>query len=439
MSTIRARGCRGYLFHVVAVAVVAWLVLGGTVAAAEPGKDPSPWPQFRGPGGQGHIDSAAPTTWGEDKHVAWKAPVLGKGWSSPVVAGGKAWITSAVPGAGGSLSLRMVGVDLHSGEVKHNVELFAVAKPPALHARNTPASPTPAVVGNHVVASFGSDGVGCVDAGTGKVVWRSDSLKVNYETGPGSSPVPYKDLVILPCDGADAQFVVALKAASGEVAWKTERNGAAKKPNNERRAFSTPLVITVGKQDQVVIPGAQCVYSYEPQTGKELWRVTYTGFSNVPRPVFANGLVYVSSGFFAHELMAIRPDGQGDVTASHVVWRYRKGVPNVSSPVVVGSLLFMVSDQGVLTCLDGKSGEPKWTERLRGNYSASPLVRGSTLYAFADDGKAVLVKAGESFEQVGRNELAGRIQATPAAASGGLLVRTEGALYLLSDSRPGPK
>ena len=401
--------------------------------------DPSPWPQFRGPGGQGRADTAIPTAWSETKNVAWKTPLAGKGWSSPVVAGGKAWVTAAVPTAGGT-SLRVVGVGLRSGKIEHDVELFAVAKVAPLHARNTPASPTAAVVGDAVVASFGSDGVGCVEATTGKVLWRNDTLKVNYESGPGSSPVPYKNLVIFPCDGADAQFVVALDAATGNEAWRTERPAALKRPPNERRAFSTPLVVTAGGKDQVVIPGAQCVYSYDPDSGKELWRVTYTGFSNVPRPVFANGLVYVSSGYFAHELMAIRPDGTGDVTATHVAWRFKKGVPNISSPVVAGGLLFMVSDQGTATCLDAKTGEVKWTERLPGTYTASLMVRGDTVCAFADDGKAVLFKAAAEFEQVGRNELGGRIQATPAAAGGGLIVRTDGALYLLTESKaPGGK
>lgn len=404
----------------------------GTAWAAEP----EPWPQFRGPGGQGLVDSPIPAAWAEQKNVAWKTALPGKGWSSPVAAGGKAWVTAAVQPETGPISLRVVGVDLKSGEVKHDVELFTPTKLPPLHSRNNPASPTAAVVGNHVVASFGSDGVGCVDAVTGKVLWRNDTFKVNYESGPGSSPVPYKHMVIFPCDGADAQFVVALDAATGKEVWKTERPAALKKAANERRAFSTPLVITVDKKDQVVIPGAQCVYSYDPDTGKELWRVTYTGFSNVPRPVFANGLVYVCSGYFAHELMAIRPDGRGDVTATHVAWKFKKGVPNIPSPVAVGNLLFLVSDQGNATCLDGKTGKVKWTERIPGTYTASPLVRGDTVYAFADDGKAVLFKAADTFEQVGQNELGGRIQATPAAVGGGLVVRTEAALYLLAAAKP---
>ena len=394
------------------ICVTVVLVAGSACAA-----DPSPWPQFRGPGGQGHADTAVPAVWGEAKNVAWKTPLAGKGWSSPVVAGGKAWVTTAVPTADGT-SLRMVGVDLRTGKVEHDVELFAVAKAAPVHARNTPASPTAAVVGDAVVASFGTDGVGCVDATTGKVLWRNDTLKVNYESGPGSSPVPYKNLVIFPCDGADAQFVIGLEAATGKEAWRTERPAALKRPPNERRAFSTPLVITVDKSDQVVIPGAQCVYSYDPVTGKELWRV------------------YVSSGYFTHELMAIRPDGRGDVTATHVAWRYKKNVPNISSPVVANGSLFMVSDQGTATCLDAKTGEVKWTERIPGTYTASLMVRGDTVYAFADDGKTVLFKAADAFEEVGRNQLGGRTQATPAAVGGGLIVRTEAALYLLTEGKP---
>ena len=422
---------KSYLMPLVGAALAA-----GVGASAGSGQDGSPWPQFRGPGGQGHVAGAVPDEWGEGKNVAWKTPLAGKGWSSPVIAGGKVWVTTAVPAAGGGHSLRVVGVDAQSGAVRHDVELFTVAELVPLHARNTPASPTPAVVGGRVIASFGSDGVGCVDAATGTVVWRTAAFKVDYQTGPGSSPVPYKDRVILPCDGADAQFVVALDAATGAVAWKTDRPAAAKRAPNERRAFSTPLVITAGGRDQVVIPGAHCVYAYDPDTGAELWRVAYTGFSNVPRPVFAHGLVYVSSGYYSHELTAIRPDGRGDVTDTHVAWRYKKGVPNVPSPVVVGDRLVMVSDQGVATCLDARTGTPQWTERLPGSYTASPLARGDAVYAFADDGKAVVFRAADEYVELGRNQLAGRVHATPAAVGDSLIVRTDAALYRLAGAKP---
>ncbi len=413
------------------------LLIAATAFAGEPGDDSSAWSQFRGPGGLGHIQGKIPSAWSNEQNVAWKTAIPGKAWSSPVVALGKAWMSTSVATKAGGASLRLVGVDLKSGEIKHDIELFAVAKLPPLHARNTPASPTPAVVGNHVIASFGTDGVGCIDARTGSVAWRNDSLKVKYETGAASSPVPYKDRIILACDGSDLQFAVALDAATGKEVWKTDRTAAAKLPPDQRRAFSSALVFNDGKQDQVVIPGANRVYSYNPDTGEELWRINYTGFSIVPRPVFANGLVYMSTGYFAHELMAIRPDGKGDVTSTHVVWRTKKGVPAITSPLVVGSLLFMISDKGVLTCLDAKTGQPKWSERLDGEFSASPLVHGSTVYVFADDGSTVLFKAADKYEPLGKNQIKGKIQATPAAGGGGLLLRTDTMLYLLADTKPG--
>jgi outer membrane protein assembly factor BamB len=415
------------------ITAVLFLV-AATVFAGETANESS-WPQFRGPGGLGHIKGQIPIAWSNEKNVAWKTAIPGTGWSSPVIALGKAWLSTSVSTKTGGASLRLVGVDLKSGEIKHDVELFAVAKLPPLHGRNTPASSTPAVVGNRVIASFGTDGVGCVDAGTGKVLWRNGSLKVDYQTGAASSPVPYKDRIIFPCDGADQQFAIALDASTGKEIWKTNRTAAAKHPPDQRRAFSSALVIDDGKQVQVVIPGAQRVYSYNPDTGEELWWINYDGFSNVPRPVFANGLVYVTTGFAAHELMAIRPDGKGDVTSTHVVWRSKKGVPSITSPVVVGISLFMISDKGVLTCLDAKTGKLKWTERLQGEYTASPLVHGNTVYVFADDGSTVLFKASDSFEQIGINHITGKIQATPAAGGGGLLLRTDTMLYLLANTK----
>ncbi|MBY0232899.1 MAG: PQQ-like beta-propeller repeat protein [Gemmataceae bacterium] len=391
----------------------------------------APWPQFRGPGGLGVASGDLPAEWSETKNVAWKTPIPGKGWSSPVVAGGKAWLTTAVQGKGG-LSLRVIAIDLAKGGIKHDAEVFSLEKPEPAHPRNNAASPTPCVVGKTLVVSFGGAGVAGVDLASGKVRWRDEKLQANYESGAGSSPVPYKGRVLVVCDGADAQFVAALDAATGEVAWKTERDAAAKKPANERRAFSTPLVITVGKKDQAVVPGAQGVYSYDPATGKELWRVRYAGFSNVPRPVFAHGLVYVCTGYYAHELLAIKSDGSGDVTDTHVAWRVKKAVPNIPSPLVVGDHLFMVADNGAATCLDARTGEAKWTKRLPGSYTASPLAKGETVYAFADDGKATLFKASAKHERLGASAVRGKVQATPAATGKGLLLRTDEALWLLS-------
>ena len=201
--------------------------------------------------------------------------------------------------------------------------LFDVAKPATLHARNSLATPSPIVSKGRLYVHFGGDGVACIDTRAAKVVWKNDSLKVDYQTGPASSPVLYKDLLIIPCDGADFQFAVALSTQTGDVVWKTERPVAVtlNKPLDARRAFATPLLISVDGRDQIVMPGAFCVYSYDPASGEELWRVSYNGFSNIPRPLFAHGLVYVVTGFSPPDLIAIRPDGKGDVTKTHIAWR----------------------------------------------------------------------------------------------------------------------
>ena len=175
--------------------------------------------------------------------------------------------------------------------------------------------------------------------------------------------------------------------------------------------------------DQVVMPASHCVYAYDPATGTELWKVKYKGFSNVPRPVFAHGLVYVQTGFAPPEILAIRPDGKGDVTATKVVWRFKKGVPNVPSPIIVGDNLFMVADNGIATCLDAKTGAAKWTQRIAGgNYSSSLIAHDKAIYATSDDGKTTVFEAADEYKEIARSELAaGKVQASFAVAETGAL------------------
>lgn len=412
------------------VLVVA--VSGGVRA----GEGQAAWPQFRGPGGQGHVSANIPVAWSPGTNLVWDVAIPGKGWSSPVIAEGKVWMTTAVAvgGKNDGVTLRAVAVDQKTGKIAHDLELFKVATPATLHARNSLATPSPVLDGGRLFAHFGSDGVACVDTATGKIVWKNDTLKLDYETGPASSPVIYKDLLIIPCDGADVQYAVALKKDTGEIAWKTDRPAAIKKAVSSRRAFATPLVFNFEGRDQIVMPGSHCVYSYDPATGTELWRVTYNGFSNVPRPVFAHGHVYVTSGFAPPELLAIRPDGKGDVTKTHIAWRHRKNVPNIASPIVIGDKLIMVADKGVATCLDAKTGTEQWTERLNGNFSASLLAKGNTIYAFSDEGTTFVFDAAGAYKEIGRNELPGRVQATPAVADDSLFIRTDQKLFRIGKS-----
>ena len=402
------------------VALLASITL--PVASAADG-----WPQFRGPDGQGHVTGSIPTTWGETVNKKWSTEIPGKGFSSPVILDGKIWLTAAIAEKGDQ-SLRVIGVDAETGKILHNIELFLVVKPnpKKMRPNNAYATPTPVLEKGKLYAHFGHFGTACVDTATGNILWKNETLIVDFDTGPASSPLLYKDRLICTYDGMDFQFVVGLSTATGDVLWKTDRPEAKdKKQADSRRSFSTPLAITVDGKDQVVIPGAFCVYSYDPMTGKDLWRAKYGGFSNVPRPVFANGLVIVCSGFTPPDMIAIRPDGQGDVTKTHVVWKQRKNAPNVPSPAIVGDRMFMVSDTGIASCLDVKTGKIIWTERIGGNFAASLLAQGDTLYAFDDNGKTTLFAAADEFKELGRNELKGKVQATPAVDGGYLYVRTD--------------
>jgi outer membrane protein assembly factor BamB len=423
--------------HMRAVAAIVGILLFGHIVAGGEPKANEPWPQFRGPDGQGHVSSNIPTFWSDSVNKVWDVAIPGKGWSSPVVADGKVWMTTAVPAKGASVTFRAIAAAQDSGKLLHDVELFEVAKPAKLHDRNTLATPSPVVANGRLYAQFGGDGVACIDTAAAKVVWKNDTLKADYQTGPASSPVLYKELLIIACDAGDVQYAVALSIKTGDIVWKSDRPHAVNLKKNEesRRAFATPLLIKADGRDQVVMPGAFCVYSYDPATGAELWRVTYGGFSNVPRPVYAHGLVYVTTGFTPPDLIAIRPDGQGDVTKTHIAWRVKKNVPNVPSPIVVGNNLIMISDRGVATCLDAKNGGLKWSEQLNANFSASPLAKGNIVYAFADDGKTVLFEAGDTFKELGRNELSGHIQATPAAVGDHLFIRTKQELVKVGPSR----
>ena len=394
------------------------------------------WPQFRGPDGQGHVYGPMPTTWSESVNNKWSVAIPGKGWSSPVILEGKVWLTTALPMTPakplGDQSLRAIALDTESGKILHDIELFTVVNPnpKKMRPNNTYATPTPVLVKGRLYAHFGSFGNACVNTTTGAILWKNETLVADFDTGPASSPLLYQDRFICVYDGMDFQYVVALSTATGEVLWKTQRpEGKAKaKHADEPRAFCTPLLISVAGLDQVVIPGAFCAYSYDPMTGKEIWRAKYGGFSNVPRPVFAHGLVIVHGGFPTPEFLAIRPDGQGDVTNSHVVWKHKKNAPNVPSPVVVGEHLFMVSDGGFATCLEVKTGKMIWTERLGGSFGASLLAHGNTLYAFDDSGKTTLFAAADAYKELGRNVLykANNVQATPRGGRRGILyVRTD--------------
>jgi outer membrane protein assembly factor BamB len=386
------------------------------------------WPEFRGPTGQGHsTDTNLPLEWSETRNVRWKTPIPGRGWSSPAIADGRIWVTTAVDADG--TSLRALAFDLESGREVVNVEVFHVKRPVAVNPKNSRASPTPIVEADRVYVHFGADGTAALTT-TGEVVWKT-RLPYESQHGNGASPIVYGDLLIVSCDGSDAAFVVAFDKRTGKVRWRTWR----RQPWDQ--AYSTPLVIRVGDRDQLVSVGAYRAAAYDPSTGKEIWRVSYAdGFSNVPRPVFGHGLVYIATGFQEPSLLAVRVDGSGDVTKTHIVWTLRRGAPLTPSPLLVGDELYVVNDGGIATCLDAKTGEIHWVQRLGGSYSASPVFADGRIYFLSEEGMARVIAPGREFRVLATSKIDGDTLGSMAIANGSIFIRTDSHLYRIANARP---
>lgn len=387
------------------------------------------WPEFRGPTGQGiATDTGLPLHWGPKENIGWKQAIPGAGWSSPVVVNGRVYLTASVPvgdRSGSDQSLRVLALDAASGKILWQEEVFLQdgRTAPGIHGKNSHASPTPLVHADRLFVHFGHQGTACLDL-NGKVLWRK---RIAYQPvhGNGGSPVLVDDLLIFSVDGGDQRCVIALDVQTGAERWRTERGGTSERPFS----FSTPLVISVAGRQQLISPGSDRVCAYDPRTGEELWHVRYDGYSVVPRPVFGHGLVFVSTGYNSPQLLAIRPDGHGDVTATHIVWSSRRGAPLTPSPVLVGEELYSISDQGQAVCLDARTGKVHWQERLGGNYSASPIAAEGRVYFLSEEGVTTVVRASRKFERLARNSLNERTLASIAVAEGALFLRTEHHLY----------
>lgn len=422
------------------------------VAVATAGLRGEDWPQFRGPRGDGIAEAKGlPTAWSDSQNLAWQTEIPGRGWSSPIVLAKRIWLTTAEPlalptkdreqrlaklpyyprdlTAYAAVTVYAIELDVATGQRLRQIELFTVENPPVIHANNSYASPTPISDGKFLYCHFGSLGTCAVELASGKVAWHERHI-IDEITGGGGSPVLWNDLLIFGCDGADEQFVVALDKATGKIAWKTPRPPIDAADAKLRRAFSTPLIVTHAGREQLLLPGAQWVCSYDPASGKELWRVNIgDGHALVPRPVYQDGIAYICTGFNKPQLWAIRVDGSGDVTDTHVVWTFDKQVPEISSPLVAGGEIYFVSSLGIATCLDVNTGEELWQQRLGGNFAASPLLADGKLYFTSQEGITTVLKPGREYHELAKNQLFGQTMASLAVCGDGLLIRTSSHLY----------
>jgi outer membrane protein assembly factor BamB len=413
------------------------------------------WPEYRGRDGQGHSDAKGlPVTWSETQNVAWKMTIPGKGWSSPVVSGDEIWVTTAIeatqpeagtpptkddfkskkPGPGTlispkPLSLRAVCVDLNKGTITKNVEALFIEQPGNIHRRNGYASPSPIIENGKLYVHFGTYGTACISTADSKVLWRNKELRWEHENGPGSTPVLSKDKILLCCDGSDVQFMAALKKDTGEIAWKTPRSTVITKGGDQRKAYGTPLVASIDGKDQVITPAADSLYSYDVETGKELWKIKYNGYSNVARPIYDGKLIYFSTGFDTPEFWAIKPTGTGELGADKVVWKEKVQAARQASPLLSGTRLYMFSDSGVVRCLDAATAKEFWRQKIGGDGAASPIVADGKVYFFDAMEGATVVEDSDTYKLLASNKLDDGFMASPAVVGKSLILRTKQSLY----------
>lgn len=399
------------------------------------------WPQFRGPFASGHATAKnLPAEWSETQNVKWKAPLPHKGWSTPLVSETQVWLTSATLDG---QDYFVFCLDRKTGKVLHEAKVFHSDKPEPLgNDLNSYASPTGVLSGGKVFVHFGSYGTACIDTASFKEEWRRTDLPCRHYRGPGSSLFDWKDTIILTMDGVDAQYLCALDKKTGATRWKTDRNtvfddlGPDGKPKMEgdlRKAYSTPVPITVGGKTQIVSTGSRATAGYDPDTGKELWRTLYNGFSNASLPLWHDGLVVVNTGHGKANLraFAITPQTTGDITAK-LLWEQTKGIPTRSSAVTVDGIIYNNGDGGIITAVDLKDGNLLWNERCQGNASASVLSADDKLFFCDEKGQTTVVKPGRAFEKIAQNTLPDGIMASPVAVDSELFIRTKTALYCIS-------
>ena len=417
------------------------------------------WNQFRGPNGDGvSTAKALPIEFDEAKNVRWKAAIPGEGWSSPVVWGNEVWLTA---GSQTKKELRAMCVDIASGKIVKDIKVFDMIErkvdPAYVHDSphlNSVATPTSVVEEDYVFVSFGSQGLACLNRKTGDKVWERRDLRIFQPVRQGSSPIVDNKNLYVAFDGTDQQFFVALDKKTGDTRWKMDRNvstdwgatlrarglqprkGGGGKPGDNKKSFATAHIINVNGQRQLIAPAGEATISYNPDTGEEFWRALHPGGFNVAaRPLYAHGMVYVFTSGLTNYLIGIRPNGSGNVTDTHIAWSTTRGTPSIPSPILLGDLMFTVTDSGgIVRCLDPRTGDEIWRKRINGNHWASPIYANGKLYFSSKEGDVAVLKAGREMpESVVKSRMNASFIASPAVAGASLILRSTTHLYCLQE------
>ncbi|MEQ1826368.1 MAG: PQQ-binding-like beta-propeller repeat protein, partial [Pirellula sp.] len=368
--------------------------------------------------------------------VKWKTPIHGKAWSSPVIWGSQIWMTTANDEG---TELNIVCVDKETGKILRDETIFRIDKPQFCHKFNSYASPTPVIEEGRLYATFGSPGTACIETKTGKKLWERTDFVCNHFRAAGSSPILWNDLLIMNFDGSDFQYLVALDKATGKTVWKTDRSvdfkdldreGKPQADGDYRKGFSTPHVVDIQGQSLLVSSGAKAHYAYDPKTGKELWRIEdLDSHSPCTRPVIGNGMAYIPTGHGKAGLIAVKLGSTGLLDEKNIAWRMTKAYPNKPSATLVDDMLFVINDLGIASCVDALSGKVVWTQRLGGNFSASPVYANGNLFVGNEEGKFFVFQASRTFKLLAENDFSDGFMASPAVSDDSLYLRTRSHLY----------
>ncbi len=438
------------------LAIISLLsVFALSTSAVVKDKESSNWPQWRGPESMGiSPEKDVPTEWSASKNVKWKTPIPGRGHSQPIVWGKRVFLTTAlegevVPGAKAvphmadgketkhpdsvganrKHTFKVMSLDRDTGKVLWEQTAWEGTPYDDRHRKSSYAAPTPATDGKMVYTYFGTEGLYAHDF-NGKLVWKYMPGKIaTAGMGTGTSPVLHENFVILQCDEEDGanSFIVALDKKTGKEVWKM--------PRKVQISWSSPVLIKTAKRTELVTSGNEAIIAYDPATGKELWRTRGVESNAIPNPVATGDMVIVSAGYPAKIAMALRLGASGEVKDSDVVWKFTKGTAYVPSPILYGEYLYLMSDRGIITCLNAKTGAVVYEGGrvpIPATFTASPVAFDNKILLTSEDGDTFIIKAGPKHEILGTNSLDEPVYASPAIADGKIFIRGEKNLYCIS-------
>ena len=390
----------------------------------------SEWLEHRGPTGQGIAEDVGqlPLTWSTTENITWKKSIEGKAWSTPLIKDGRIYMTNAIEQSETKVSLHVMCLNLVDGSPIWEVKVFDSQKDLQKHSKNSHASSSPIIEGDRLYAHFGYQGIACLDL-EGKTIWKNRDYYYEPTHGNGGSPAIVNDLIVFTCDGQTQAAVIALDKMTGKMKWKTHRQTI----QDKKFSFGTPLVIEVEGETQIITQASGGLFSYDLQ-GKELWKFLYDGYSVVPKPMYANGYLYFSTGYNKAKLYVIKPTGRGDVTKTNLVYMYDREVPKNPSLLMIGDELYLHSDKGTITCLDAKTGAEHYSKRRQTKTaSASPVYGDGKIYFTDERGKTVVVKPGKEYEVLAVNEVEEPVLSSMAITTGKILLRTESSLFCIKE------